>query len=229
MSASARCVEIPYGENGWHAHLHVLIRSEQWSESESETLLASFRAAVGSVRQTKKQGGAVWLGEECMPNVTRAIEWSEAFDGKVESHRGTYLAKLAFEISGVSEKLGKRGSHSPWQLARRAAAGDQAALKLWSEYAKATKGHRAFELDERATSAGKKQLIVDAFEREELEGAERKTFEVVSSDFRALARAECEEPGILARVLESVEKRGKEAITEWVAYARELRSGTVAA
>lgn len=213
VTASARAVEMPHGENGWHVHLHVVLRTQEWSDDDREALLSAYRAAI------RRE-----LGVACIPDDEHALFWSDPFDGSDEHERGSYLSKLSLEVSGFA-KVGKRGSVTHWEIARRAGEGDQAALRLWHEYYEATKGRRCFELDERAATAGREQLLDDAFkEAENADDAqpdgEPLRIRVKSRDLMLLRRLEREgSPGIMAQVLRSAETDGIDAVARWVAYA----------
>lgn len=222
VTMSARAVEIPYGKNGWHPHCHVLLRTQEWSETEREKLLDAYKCAVRAA-----------LGDAYLPDDVHAVFWSDGFDAADAAQRGQYLTKLAFEVSGLGAKTGKQGSLSAWQVCDRAARGEQKYLRLWSEYYAATKGRRAYELDERATEAGKRQLIIDADDKAqardrvgvdtvdpELEPVVR--VPVKTRDFESLRRAEQWHPSILADVLADVERGAGvlDAIARWVVYAR---------
>ena len=132
----------------------------------------------------------------------------------------------------LGEKLGKLGSLSCWQVAKRAAEGDPACLRLWTEYYAATKGRRAYELDERAAAAGKEQLALDALDGDEARdkvGVDAEAPEetklvrlpVKTRDFWALRRLERIMPPIMAMVLRSLETDGPCAVAKWVAYAHQ--------
>jgi hypothetical protein len=137
VSASARAIEVTFGKNGWHPHVHVLLRTEEWSEAERSALLDRWQTCV------RRE-----LGDACVPSDAHALTWSDAFDGESESERAKYLSKLGLEISGAGS--GKDGERNVWSIAERAGRGDAAARALWGEYQTATKGRRMLELDERA-------------------------------------------------------------------------------
>jgi hypothetical protein len=134
VSASARAVEVTDGENGWHPHLHVLVRVDRgWTEEEKTTLLERWQRQVRAV-----------LGDACVPSDSRALVWSALFDAGDANARPSYLAKLGLEVAGIAK------DRSSWSIARRAAAGDALAVKRWHEFYEATKGRRMLELDDRA-------------------------------------------------------------------------------
>jgi len=59
-------------------------------------------------------------------------------DDELATEVGHWTA--AHELTKATVKLGRNGSHSPLQLLRLAAAGDDKAAKLWQEYAITLKG-----------------------------------------------------------------------------------------
>lgn len=225
VSASARATEIPYGDNGWHVHLHVVLRTPEWSGEERRTLLEAFQNAIRTE-----------LGPACVPSDLRALHWSDSFDGRDESKRGEYISKCGLELAGFGKARKYHADGTPagltsWQLAERAVEGDQKALRLWSEYYAATKGRRAFELDERAAAAGKAQLLDDAFaaaEGRDEYGVDSEAIpedppvrvQVKTRDFWALRGAERHTPSILAFVLRDIELEGSASLARWLAYAR---------
>lgn len=125
VTASARALEVTYGTNGFHPHLHLLLRTESWNEHEKQTLLEVWMSAV-----------------ECRK--TRAVVWS----GSKRECVSEYLSKMGAELAGIGKEP-KNGNLSPWQLARRALT-DETARALWYEYQTAMRGARLLELDERA-------------------------------------------------------------------------------
>jgi hypothetical protein len=215
VTASARATEIPHGTNGWHTHLHVVLRTSEWDDSERQALLSAYQSAIRTE-----------LGAACLPDDLHGLFWSEPFDGSNDSERGLYLSKLAFEVAGFG-KEGKLGSVSSWEVARRAGEGDQSAMRLWSEFYTATKGRRMFELDERAAAAGREQQLTD--ELEKTKNADPQEGDVPHSvlfvrtrDFQRLRTLERKGlPAILAQVLRSAETDGQAGIDKWLTFANE--------
>lgn len=193
VTASARATEITRSSNGWHPHLHVLVRTEGFTEAERDVLLERWLLCVERE-----------LGPACVPSREHAIRWSTPIDvcSATEADRASYLAKLGLELAGP--KAGRSGSLSPWQIAKAAARGDERSRDLWREFQKATRGRRMLELDDRA-SRWSKRPDPDAL----LDGREpaEKTRVVVPVDvleMRALKVYERRDPGILGAILESV-------------------------
>ena len=135
VSASVRATEVTLGTNGWHPHVHALLRTTDWSPGERDALLDRWQSIVRKV-----------LGEAHVPSPERAIHWSREHDGGVAA----YVAKLGYEITG-HDKGARGGSLSSWELATRAAVDRDPELeRRWVEYQLATKGRRMIELDDRA-------------------------------------------------------------------------------
>lgn len=194
VTASARATEITFGENGWHPHLHVLLRTTEWNEDEKDALMVRWQEAI------RKE-----LGDACTPNDTRALWWSEPFDGERSEGLERYIGKLALEVGG----FGKDRSH--WEVLRKAALGDGAAHMRWLEFFEATRGRRAFELDDRCKEAGVKQLADEAVPdvRDPPEGAEPRRVCVPRDLVRALRIHErCRDPAAFATCLAIVERGG---------------------
>jgi hypothetical protein len=193
VSASARATEITHGENGWHPHLHVLLRTSAWEPHEHAALLERWQNAIRAS-----------LGEACEPNDLRALWWSEPFEGGASKGLERYIGKLALEVGG----FGKDRSH--WSVLERASSGDVAAWRLWSEFFDATRGRRAFELDDRCADAGRRQLADEAEPdvRDMPEGVEPHRVSVPRDTVRLMRIRERDSPGIFALALEIVERGG---------------------
>lgn len=160
VTGSVRTVEMPYGDNGWHVHAHMVLRTREWTDEEKDTLVERWKSAV--IRE---------LGESFAPSAVRGVHWSEPFDGDDAAFRSLYVAKLGLEIVGVG-KVGKRGSLTPWGIAQLAAQGDATAIRLWKEYGEATRGRRMIELDDRMAQAAKHAKHERALEILQAKGGE---------------------------------------------------------
>jgi len=151
VSASVRAIEVTWGrKNGWHPHLHVLLRCRKWS-AEHELLL--FERWDRFVRE--------FLGDACAPSTEHGIAWSNPHDGAI----ARYVTKMGMELTGYAKDTRDQGSVTPWALAKLAARLYQRdgpvmdererrqakeALALWVEFQGATRGRRCIELDDRA-------------------------------------------------------------------------------
>jgi len=215
VTASARATEIPHGNNGWHPHLHVLLRTSSWDEEDRAVLLTRWKEAIRAE-----------LGEACTPNDEHALRWSDPIDAADPKGRERYLTKLGLEVAGPATKDVKGQNH--WQLAERAAEGEQRALRLWEEYCRATKGRRMIELDDRAADAARRQIEAER----ELPRNDPATGDYVMPDvrpveievsrdaIRALRQLESRSmPDLFAMLLTLAETEGREAVQRWIDYA----------
>lgn len=219
VSASVRAQEVTYGDNGWHPHVHVLLRTTAWDGDEKAALQARWETAV--VRT---------LGVHARPDDVHGLVWSEPFDASKEGAgaRAKYLSKLGLEVAGIS-KEGRGGARSQWDIARAAAKGDSRSLWLWREFYASTKGRRAIELDDRAAAADKRALELASANVPEPEGeALPLRIEVKRDDVRALRRLERRIGAIMAIVLRAAEEDGERGVRQWVIYAREHAHPAVA-
>lgn len=217
VSASVRAQEVTFGDNGWHPHIHVLIRTTEWEQDELDALQARWERNVVAA-----------LGEHARPDDLHGMVWSAPLDASKadEVERALYLTKAGFELSGVAKDTRERRSKSPWDLARDAARGDSRSLLLWREFYAATKGRRAIELDDRAAAAAKRAEEVESANHEEGEGdALPLHIEVQRDEIRALRRLERSVGAIMAIVLRAAEDDGASGVREWIVYAREHHRG----
>jgi hypothetical protein len=210
VTGSVRATEITHGNGGWHPHLHVLLRTPEWPSEAKQELLEAFQRAIRAE-----------LGQSFVPNDDHALTWSDAFDATDSPERARYLSKMGLELASTKVT---RSSITPWDIARAAAAGDQAAMRLWSEYYDATRGRRRCELDVRASDAAKAQLIEDAGEREVSGVIEPPLrIEVKRDEVRELRALERRHPTIFADVLTGAEQTGSSEVRAWIAYAQRPR------
>ena len=127
----ARRVELTFGQNGWHPHIHVLVvHLRELSEDEridaEGALWEAWHAAV--VRQ---------LGPGHAPSAKHGLDLRR-------SRKHDYLAKLGLELTDVIGKKGK-GSLTPLQVLSKACDGDARMQTVWQQFCKAMKGCRMLE------------------------------------------------------------------------------------
>lgn len=146
VAGVTRAVEITHGENGWHAHLHVLVWTDRPMDRETadrmqdelyERWLAKVTAA-GLGKPTREHGvkvDPVRRGEAGAADVARYV-------AKIQEGDGAERA-LGNEMTRGDLKSGRKGSRTPFEIIadyfRKETAGD---LALWREYEDATKGRR---------------------------------------------------------------------------------------
>lgn len=181
VSATARAIEVTWSDrNGWHPHIHLLVRSERWTEDEQWT--------------AEKE----WIGRiRSLAGV--ALRWSDC--------GATYLAKLGAEAAGIGKKA-KRDHLNAWQLAVALVQAEprthhkKMLVARWREYQTAMKGRRVLELDERAKQLAEKGA------RERKPPRQVWVVPLYSEAYAELARFESDEPAILWLAIESVTGTG---------------------
>jgi hypothetical protein len=220
VSASIRATEMTVGvPNGWHPHLHVLIRSRAWSVDDRRELFQRWSSAITAE-----------LGPSAAPSARRGVDLTAPFDAHAAP--SMYLTKMGLELAAVS-KRGHRGRWSPVDLARRAVEGNAAAVLLWREYCVATKGHQAIRLDDRAQSAAEAWLESQKSDHE-YNGQSTEPVEVRFHDLDMLAmqklrNQERRHPTLLEDMLRDCEQSGSPETTvrEWIRYSSGWEHTTV--
>lgn len=134
-----RSLEVTYGQNGWHAHIHVLL----FIKADNLLFLGDMRAAAA------ERWRSVLARYDRFASVAHGLDIRGADD-----LAGDYLAKMglapasadgwtsAHELAKSHVKSGRLGSLTPNDLLLAYAYGDGAAGRLWQEYATAFKGKR---------------------------------------------------------------------------------------
>lgn len=122
-----RSLEVTYGRNGWHPHLHVLFFFE---DGVDQARAEEFGFLV--FERWARYVAAAGLGD-CNPDV---FKFEKARDVQ---RAGEYVAKWGSdrEICFGHLKQGKMGGKSPWQLLADSAAGDVKAGQRFKEFAAA--------------------------------------------------------------------------------------------
>lgn len=174
VTASVRAIEVTYGKNGWHPHIHLLLRTTEWTNAQRDV----FERA--------------WLGKGSSASGTFGVVWSDAL-GWTEG-RARYLSKLSAEVAGIG-KQPRNGNETPWQIAERALS-DPKAKQLWTEFQSTMAGRRILELDERA-----KALVAPPAEPKPI--TQEWIFGVFAEEFRAIARLERRFPTFLHELIET--------------------------
>lgn len=136
ISAWVRTVEVTYGANGWHPHVHALLFTARPLSGRRRAFLADrlFERWAGWVMRS---GGGV-----CNRAAFKMVPGSKG--------AGQYLAKmqdgsnrsLSQELTRADLKEGREKSMTPFELIDAAFAGDDHALSLWHEWEHVTSGKR---------------------------------------------------------------------------------------
>jgi len=214
-----RGYDITYGEHGWHPHIHtVVLFSPAVSDpgAEAQRLLDRWISAIRSLGGDVMRDG---LDAQLCADAEKAARYAAHMSG-------------VFEVAaGVKKQCKSLTSCTVFDLAQAAVRGDERAVRLWSEYARATKGRRAlvcsqgFSLDEGGA----------AEESEAHESAEEPAETVAVIYPRALARVD----PYMSEVLEAAARSASEcraALTRilgppllgvWCVPASISRSGVV--
>lgn len=118
--------EVTHGRNGWHVHFHLLLICKGGEAS-----------ALEAVERVRPQYLGALEAEGLSGN-------NHAFQVQGASAVGEYLAKFgaAEELALSSQKQGRGGSRTPWELLSDARDGDPQSAALFVEYALAFKGRR---------------------------------------------------------------------------------------
>lgn len=128
-----RTLELTYGENGWHPHLHILMFFDR------EVRIIPFESAIKE-RWSRAVGSA-----------GRYASWQHGCDVRFsDADIATYVAKWgkepnwtpAHEMTKGVAKLGRRGGRTAMQLLSDYLDGDGDAGRLWLQYAVNLKGER---------------------------------------------------------------------------------------
>lgn len=128
-----RALELTHGLNGWHPHLHVLMFFDR------EVPILAFEQAIK----------ARW--SQCVGAAGRYASWEHGCDVRFsDSDISNYIAKwgkepdwtTAHEMTKAVTKTGRRKGRTPMQLLADYLDGDEAAGRLWIQYAVNFKGER---------------------------------------------------------------------------------------
>ncbi len=206
-----RAMEVTYGRNGWHPHLHVLVLAADLAPE----LEAEFSA---------------WLAERWARFVAKAglgevnhhgVEWHRA--EKIAT-AGDYLVKWGCdaEIAKWATKRSAGKSRSPWQLLADAAEGDAEARMRWREFAEVFAGTRHITM-----SHGLRDLYLEGREISDdeicaldhgIDPAElvAMTGETVVGAFRRSVWVRMVKAGVLADILDAAEAGGWPAVLDFL-------------
>jgi hypothetical protein len=133
IAGCIRALEVTYGQNGWHPHLHCLVYVE-------EPLDAVGLAALTLHFQRKWHRFITRAGYRS-PSGQHGVKVERCYSG---TGAAEYIAKtqdghdLGAEMARADMKSTRTGHRLPFQILASAGDGDAADLKLWHEYEKAT-------------------------------------------------------------------------------------------
>jgi hypothetical protein len=188
VTATARAVEATGGweedGNGWHPHIHLLLRTTEWSERDRAVLEWLWAKALGA------RAGYAGI----------AVHWSTPIE-EWESNRARYLAKLGAEVAGIGKRAWgtHHGRLGPWQIAEAALYPAEMTdeqrercdfyASKWREYQQALRGRRLLELDERAKAFAVAAEVTLEVKTEWLVTFHREEFQALAAFERVEPRA----------------------------------------
>jgi len=218
VSGSARVIEITHGANGWHPHLHLLLRTEEWSAEEQAMLETTWRKIVSKI-----------MGPQHAPDLDHGAKWSPPIRVRgdrplTQDGQAAYIAKLGLEVTWNAKSTRAKTSRNPWEIGRDAAEGCELSRSLWLEYEASTYKCRALELDDRAAAWAKGeelplQLDVEHVCEPVVEDTSEPiaVLDVSNEELRTIRRAEKVLPRALYLTLRVVEANPtREALDQWI-------------
>lgn len=203
VTASIRALEVTYGLSGWHPHIHLVLRTSEWTDSEC----AVFEALWCKLADAELGVGVVWS--------TPIENWA--------SQRGRYIAKLGCEVAGIAKEgdIASKKGLTQWQLAQAALTDDFYAAR-WREYQQTMPGRRILEMDERA-----KALLARAPDPEKM--LREWTIGIYREQFAAIAALERHVPTLMHELVECAVYSGldppaviEELISDWLSWVNKL-------
>jgi hypothetical protein len=203
VSGTIRSVEVTYGLNGWHPHLHVLVFIE--GDPGSEGLAALYSHVAGKWRRFITKAGYRPPDDQHGVVIERCTSAAQA---------GAYIAKtqdgraVGNELARADLKQGRAGHRTPFELLESFRwTGDIEDLAAWHEYEAATKGHQCI-----TWSKGLRQLLAAPEKSDEEIAAEEIGGDIVTMIPAETWRAVCAVPGLPAAILDGAERGGKAAV-----------------
>ena len=165
ISGMIRSLELTYGVNGWHPHMHVLYFLDE--EPNLEGLTAELKLKWSQALETSKRYASYKHGVDVKAGEGYLADYVAKF-GKEPKSGWSY----SHELAKSNIKQGRGEGLNPWQLlAGYAELGDcderNRLARLWWEYARAMKGQRQL-----AWSRGFRELLELGEEKTDEELAE---------------------------------------------------------
>ena len=217
-----RSLEVTYGRNGWHPHLHeawIVDKDADVSELRRKVLKRWFRVLcrVGMVTLPPSGNGKRFAA-------LRAF-WKRSVDVMDNASTSDYLAKhdeaskgawgVDREIAKASSKKGRRAGRTPFQLLAACRDGDEKAGRLYVDYVEAIKGKPPV-----FWSQGLKALVgVDELNDQQIAERHDDKADVLGlldmDDWRMVRRA-----GYRAHLLQAAEEAGWPGVQSLLAFLR---------
>lgn len=129
-----RALEPTYGLNGWHPHLHcILLTAGELTDEQLKYLQERWTECVH-----KASLDGEGFHREFAPNDSHGVKIREIY----QSRDGRYVSKLFLELTSYATKEGNEGQLTWWQVAERAADGDERFIRVWKDAQSALFGRR---------------------------------------------------------------------------------------
>lgn len=136
----ARAVEVTHGGNGWHVHVHAVVLGDAFDDESG--------IALGHSMWRRWAAGVRSVGLESWRD-RGGLDVRVSTGGDLGA-LGAYLAKQGADLEGLAAeatlgafKEGRKGSRTPFQIARSVLeTGDAADVALWREWEQVSKGRR---------------------------------------------------------------------------------------
>jgi hypothetical protein len=146
VEGTIRALEVTYGINGWHPHLHLLwltrrpLTADQCAHLQREW----FRAYSASLARRGWGAPSTRRGVLVLPvSLVRGAESIGTYLSKVQDAYGD--STVSREMARSDLKKGRKKSRTPFELAESAVTGDRRDVARWLEYEAGIKGARAIE------------------------------------------------------------------------------------
>jgi hypothetical protein len=134
---SVRALEVTYGVNGWHPHIHELVLLQQpLSAAQQRGLETALKMRWERVLQRQGYSASYEHGVDVESRDSNIREYVAKFGHEPENPRWT----LEHELTKAPVKKGRSAGRTPTQLLADYGEGDIAAGRLWREYALTFKG-----------------------------------------------------------------------------------------
>lgn len=208
-----RAVEVTYGRNGWHPHVHALLFV---GELVDDLVLDELRGGVESAWRRFVVGAGFRS-----PSSGHGVRWQPVALTSGADALARYLTKVqdgfgaersvGLEMARGDLKRGRKTSRTPFDLLEAAAHGDRQAMVLWHQYEEATKGRRALTW----SHGMKRRLGLSEVTDEDIAGAAvpgEVVAEFSEREWALVVRYEAR-----ARVLTAAEDRGAAGVWQVVA------------
>lgn len=132
-----RSLEVTYGQNGWHAHIHTLLFYADSSVLSTRLIELSFKERW----QTTVLKGGDYASLEHGVTLKSADDFIAEYMAKF-NHLPRSAWTEAHEVVHSHKKKSNKNGATPMQLLSMSAYGDLLAGEIWREYATAFKGKR---------------------------------------------------------------------------------------